>query len=201
VLEGTLRLLHPIMPHIAEEIWQALPHRGDSIVVAPWPADDAAADEAAEAQMGTIAAVVRAVRSMRADLGLPPSAQVAPILQAEGDRQALLEAHRDYVTTLTRASGLTISGSGALASGTIGTVADGVGVALAIAEADRDRARKRLEGELRTVRAAVERTGRRLSDPEFVARAPEEVVEEERRRDGDLRARERVLHGYLEALS
>ncbi len=201
VLEGTLRLLHPIMPHITEEIWQALPHRGDSIVVAPWPTEDpTAADEVAEAQMGTIAAVVRAVRSMRADLGLPAVAPVSPILQAEGDRRAVLEVHRDYVTSLTRVSGLTISGAGALASGTIGTVADGVGVALAIAASDRDRARKRLEAELRTVHTAIERTERRLNDPEFVARAPAEVVEEERRRNGDLHARERVLSGYLESL-
>lgn len=63
VLEGTMRLLHPIMPHITEEIWQLLPHDGASIVVAAWPTgDEFAIDETAEAQVETVMAVVRAIR-------------------------------------------------------------------------------------------------------------------------------------------
>ncbi|MGH2404289.1 MAG: class I tRNA ligase family protein, partial [bacterium] len=201
VLEGTLRLLHPIMPHITEEIWQVLPHSGDSIVVAAWPDEDPAGiDEEAEMQMGTLVAVVRAVRSMRADLDLPAGARIAPILRADQSRRDLLQAHRDYVVALTRASEINIEGDRPQAAGAIGTVADGVGVALAVAEADRERARKRLEGELRSVRTAIERTSRRLGDESFVARAPEEVVEEERRRDRELRTRERVLGEYLKVL-
>jgi valyl-tRNA synthetase len=111
-----------------------------------------------------------------------------------------MEAHRDYVVALGRASEITIADPGALTRGTIGTVADGVGVALAIAEGDRGRARQRLEQELRTVRAGIDRADGRLGDQAFVARAPEEVVEEERRRSADLRARERVLTGFLGAL-
>ncbi|MGQ0550258.1 MAG: valine--tRNA ligase, partial [Armatimonadota bacterium] len=201
VLEGTMRLLHPIMPHITEEIWQALPHQGESIVVASWPAEDAAAiDEAAETRMRTLMAVVRAIRSMRTDLGLPAGARISPTLRANGDADALLRAHRDYIVTLAKAAEISIVGDGSLARGTIGTIADGVGIALAIAEADRDRARRRLEGELRTARTAIERTSRRLADHAFLEKAPEEVVVEERRRESELRARERVLDGYLSAL-
>ncbi len=201
VLEGTLRLLHPIMPHITEEIWQALPHQGASIVVAPWPdADAAAIDDAAEAQMATLMAVVRAVRSMRADLDLPAGAPIAPTLQADGAARTLLESHNEYLLTLTRSSKITVTGGGPQPSGTLGTVADGVGVALAMAEAERARARKRLEGELRAVRSAIERTSQKLGDTSFVARAPDEVVVEERRRDAEHRARERVLRAYLNTL-
>ena len=201
VLEGTLRLLHPIMPHITEEIWQGLPHEGESIVIAPWPAaDPAAIDNEAEQQMGTLMAVVRAVRSIRADLGLQAGARISPTLQAGGDTRALLQAHRDYLVTLARAADLTFAGDGTHAPGTIGTIADGVGVALTIAEADRGRARQRLEDELRAVRTAIARTTQRLSDQAFVARAPAEVVEEERRRESELRTRERVLEGYLTSL-
>ncbi|MGH2373566.1 MAG: valine--tRNA ligase [bacterium] len=201
VLEGTLRLLHPIMPHITEEIWQGLPHEGESIVIAPWPAaDPAAIDEGAEKQMSTLMAVVRAIRSMRADLGLPAGARISPTLQARGETKSLLQAHHDYLVTLARTADLTIAGDGSHAPGTIGTIADGVGVALTIAEADRGRARRRLEDELRTVRTAIARTTQRLADQSFVARAPAEVVEEERRRESDLRTRERVLDGYLSSL-
>ncbi|MBI3997956.1 MAG: valine--tRNA ligase [Armatimonadetes bacterium] len=202
VLEGTMRLLHPIMPHITEEIWQSLPHRGASIVVAPWPAaDPRAIDENAEAQMGTIMAVVRAIRSMRADLGLAPSVPIAPTLRAQPAARTLLEAHQDYVVSLSRASGLVVTVDGTRSPGTVGTVANGVGVSVAISEADRPRARRRIETELHTVRRALDRLSRRLADPEFVTKAPGEVVEEERRREAEMRARERLLTGYLEDLA
>ena len=71
---------------------------------------------------------------------------------------------------------------------------------LAVSEGDRPRARKRLEAELQAARANRERTKGRLEDPAFTTRAPAEVVEEERRRDHDLRGRERVLQRYLEDL-
>jgi valyl-tRNA synthetase len=201
VLEGTMRLLHPIMPHITEEIWQSLPHQGESIVVASWPESNALPiDEDAEARIGTVMAVVRAIRSIRADLGLPPAAQLAPMLRATADAKSMLESHRDYVATLARASGLTIAGDGSATRGTVGTIADGVGVLLAVSETDRPRARKRLESELQAARAHLERTRRRLDDPEFTTRAPAEVVEEERRRDQELRGRERLLQRYLEDL-
>ncbi len=201
VLEGTLRLLHPIMPHITEEIWQGLPHDGESIVITPWPnADPTAIDDAAEKQMSTLMAVVRAIRSMRADLGLPAGTRISPMLQAGGDTRTLLQAHRDYLVTLARATDIIVARDAADAPGTIGTMADGVGVALTIAEADRGRARQRLEDEIRTVRTSIARTTQRLADEAFVARAPEEVVEEERRRERDLRTRERVLDRYLQSL-
>ncbi|MDR7418333.1 MAG: valine--tRNA ligase [Armatimonadota bacterium] len=201
VLEGTLRLLHPIMPHLTEEVWQSLPHAGESIVIAAWPRpDDAAVDEAAETQVGTLMAVVRAVRSMRADLGLAPTARVAPSLRAPRDTQALLAAHRDYLAALTRASQISLGDGAAGQPGTVGTVVEGVEVSLRVAEADRERARKRLQGELSAAHADLERTTRKLADPSFVSRAPAEVVAEERRREAELRVREQVLSGYLAAL-
>jgi valyl-tRNA synthetase len=202
VLEGTMRLLHPVMPHITEEIWQALPHRGESIVVAPWPqARDMAIDEEAEGQMATIMAVVRAIRSLRADLGLLSAAPIAPVLRAESQSRALLESHREYVVTLARAPGLTTDIDGIRRPGTVGTLVAGVEISLEIAEADRARARKRLAGELASIGIDIGRTDSRLADPAFVTRAPAEVVEEERRRIGHLRAREHALAAYLRALA
>jgi valyl-tRNA synthetase len=202
VLEGTLRLLHPIMPHITEEIWQEWPHRGESIVIAPWPAPaDADLDPGAEEQVTTIMAVIRAIRSMRADLGLPAAAQLAPTLRADAAGRKTLESHRDHVATLARASHLSFAGDGVRRAGTIGTVAAGVEVALEVAQADRARARSRLTAELNAVRGDLDRVGRRLNDDSFVARAPADVVEEERRRARDLHARERILTGYLNALA
>lgn len=202
VLEGTLRLLHPIMPHITEEIWQALPHQGDTIMLAPWPMAAATIpDEAAEAAMGTLMAVIRAIRSIRADLGLPASKRIRPVLKASPAAQALLEAHADHVRTLARAADLVFGGDESREGGRIATVADGVEVSLDVAASDRERARARIEGEIRSVAADMARIGRRLADARFIAQAPAEVVEEDRRRQGELHSRQRVLAAYLQALA
>ena len=65
VLEGTLRLLHPFMPFITEEVWQYLPHAGDTIMLASWPEAEAYADEEAEAKMTAVMDMVRAIRNIR----------------------------------------------------------------------------------------------------------------------------------------
>lgn len=203
VLEGTMRLLHPIMPHITEEIWQALPHEGGSIVTAPWPdARGTEQDRAAEAQVEILMAVVRAVRSLRADLGLASAAAVAPVLQAGEEERSLLEAHREYLSWLMRAPGLTIVGEvgGSPTPGAVGTVAGGVRIALGVAEADRHKARHRLQADLASVRADLDRITRKLADASFVAKAPAEVVEEERRRERELRGRGQALEGYVRDL-
>jgi len=150
--------------------------------------------------MGTVVAVVRTIRSLRADLGLPVSAPLAPTLHANAAGRALLAAHTEYVVALARVTGLTIATEGPQPSGAIGTVADGVGISLVIGEGDRPKARRRVQDELQTIRAGLDRVRRRLADPEFAAKAPGEVVEEERRREGDLRSREQVLAGYLATL-
>jgi valyl-tRNA synthetase len=200
-LESTLRLLHPIMPHITEEIWQSLPHRGESIVIAPWPAPaPSAMDPEAEGAVETLIAVVRAIRSLRADLGLAPAAPLAPRVRADGRRAALVDAHRDYIAALGRAPGLTVGG-GTPAAGTVATIADGVEVALEVADADRGRARGRLAGELERARRDLQRVEQRLGDPAFLDRAPADVVEEDRRRCDELRRRVEALAAYLRALA
>jgi valyl-tRNA synthetase len=199
-LEATLRLLHPIMPHITEEVWQSLPHRGESIVVAPWPQTDPSAfDPEAEAAVDTLVAIVRAIRSMRADLGFAPAAPLAPRLRADGGRNALLEGHRAYIAALARAPGLTV-GEPARAGTTVGTMANGVEVSLGVADADRERALKRLAAERERARRDLDRAAQRLGDAAFLDRAPADVVDEERRRRAELQRRAEVLDGYLRAL-
>jgi valyl-tRNA synthetase len=201
VLEGTLRLLHPITPHLTEEIWQLLPHEGASIVIAAWPTGQGfAIDEAAERQMETIVAVVRAIRSLRVDLGMAPTAPLAVTLHAPAAAAQPLYGQVDYIASLARATGLQVAAEPPRQQGAVGTVADGVGVSVAIAEGDRPKARARLQGELRSVQGTLARVRARLADTAFASKAPAEVVEEERRRADELATRERVLAGYLTAL-
>jgi valyl-tRNA synthetase len=201
VLEGTMRLLHPIMPHITEEIWQLLPHDGESVVVAPWPTGEGfAVDEAAERQVETLMAVIRAIRSLRADLGLPPTASLSTTLHVTGRAAAALRGQEEYIATLARAAGLAVTSDAPRHAHSVGTTANGVGVSVLITEGDRPRARTRVQHELRTVRSGLARVRAHLADPDFATKAPPDVVAEERRREGDLAARERVLTGYLTML-
>jgi valyl-tRNA synthetase len=201
VLEGTLRLLHPVMPHITEEVWLGLPHADESIVTSPWPTRAAGEDPEAQAATNTVMNVIRAIRSLKADLGLSPTAPVAPTIGAAGTAQATVETYAPYISALARAPQMTLAAGTGGVQGGVGALVDGVLVSLTVSDADRDRARKRLSTELAAARNDLAKTRTRLADSSFVDRAPAEVVAEERRRQADLELRERTLAGYLSALA
>ncbi|MDQ7828242.1 MAG: valine--tRNA ligase [Armatimonadota bacterium] len=202
VLEGSLRLLHPIMPFITEEVWQRLPHRGESIMVAPWPeVPESWVDPEVEATGDRLVAVVRAIRSLRADLGVPPGTRVPAVLRAPAELHPTLGALRPYIAALARSDPLTVEDlAAARPAGTAGLLADGVEVLLPVAPADRDRIRARLAQELARVSAELQRVEGRLRSADFQARAPQPVVEAETARREALRERSRVLEGHLAAL-
>src|SRR5579871_4467724 len=110
-LETTLRLLHPIIPFITEEIWQALPHAGETISTAPypqgWPFNPE--DEQAEAGMALTIEATRALRNLRSELGIAPGARLAgAALTGAADAKATLIANADLIANLARLSALEI---------------------------------------------------------------------------------------------
>src|SRR5439155_7706964 len=124
VLDRTMRLLHPVMPHLTEEVWQRLPHEGESIMLADWPeAREEWVDAAAEADFGLLMDVVRTIRSIKADFGLPPTAGRA-ILVAHGEAGALVTGHRSTIRSLSRLADLDVGGAAPehAAAGVIGPV-------------------------------------------------------------------------------
>ena len=204
VLEGAMRLLHPIMPHITEEVWQLLPHEGESIMISPWPEVPGEwIDEEAERTADRLIAVIRAIRSLRVDMGVAAGAAVAPVLRpADGDTRAQLEALGPYITALARASQLTVHLPDAVPPARAAAAAvDGVEVFLPIGEAEVDAIRRRLTQELERVRGELARVDGRLASEDFLTRAPAEVVETERRRQDDLARRRDTLTRYLRALA
>src|SRR5581483_1613460 len=104
VLETTLRLLHPITPFITEEIWQALPHRGESLILAPCPQPEPAwSDPEAEAAMALTIETTRALRNLRAELGIAPGARLtAAALPTTATARAALTANADLIANLAR---------------------------------------------------------------------------------------------------
>jgi valyl-tRNA synthetase len=191
VLETTLRLMHPIIPFITEEIWQALPHQGESISVAPYPAWEATrADPAAEIAMTTITEAVRALRNMRAETGIAPGILLrgAAVVELPND-PIRRENNASIIASLARLSVLDIlDAAPSPESGRwIGTpVFNGVEVFLQIGDAlDTGKERARIEKELEEAEKQIARSEGMLNNPNFVEKANPERVEEERRRLAD----------------
>jgi len=186
VLEATLRLAHPVIPFITEELWQRVSvlagrRREDettSLMIQPYPQSQAdRIDEAAEAQMAQLKAMVEQVRTLRGEMGLSP-AQRIPLL-AIGDRQAL-EGVFPYMKALAKLSDASVVAAFPQADAPV-AVAGETRLMLHIEVdlgAERERLKKeiaRLEGELAKARA-------KLANPSFVERAPVTVVAQERER-------------------
>ncbi len=174
VLEALLRLLHPVMPFVTDELWTALTGE-DSVMVAPWPAFRYA-DPAAEAEMASLMRLVTEVRRFRADQGLRPGQRVAARLA--GIEGTPLAGHEDRIRTLLR---LREAGDGFSASARLS--AEGVTVELDVAGAvDVAAERRRLDKDLAAARREAEQAQRKLANAEFLAKAPEAVVAKTRQR-------------------
>jgi len=185
VFESALRLLHPFMPFITEELWQNIPHRGDSIVVAPFPQYDAAfANRAVESQMEKIQDVITKIRNIRGEMNLDPKIAVTVrVATADSEISAILSDARDYIFRLAQVRQVEIVPQ--LSGDKMAARAVAAGCSLEIPLAgliDVEAERARLSKEVQKTRAEIEKLERKLADAAFVARAPKEVVGENRRR-------------------
>ena len=188
-LDRTLRLLHPVMPFVTEEIWALMPEAGDGIggergmlATAAWPLPDSARiDEDAEAEVGRLIEAVTALRRYRDEVGAKPSAALRGRLVADG-----YGATGEHLARLARLELI----DGEVENGDVlATVPiPGGGVQVLPSDAfDPAEAEKRLAARRESLRAEIERAERRLANEKFVERAPAEVVEEERRKLGEYR--------------
>lgn len=193
VLDKLLRLLHPVIPFVTEELWTTLTGR-DTIVTAAWPAADPQwEDKESEALIESLQRLVTEVRRFRADQGLKAGQKVAAVLEW-GDSP--LAAHEEGVRSLLR---LTAPEEGF--SATASLPVEGAVVRLDTAGAiDVAAERKRLEKDLAAARKEVEQMGRKLSNEAFMAKAPEAVVEKNRARLAQAEADIARIQGQLAAL-
>jgi valyl-tRNA synthetase len=199
-LSVILRLLHPVIPFVTEEIWRKLPGERESIMIAPFPAADCGRpDPGAETRMKTLMAVITAVRNIRGEMNVPPSLRVETVMMAEDNGQKeVIEAHREYITTLTRSKSLDLVGPGQKPKGAAAQVADGVEVFVVLTGIiDFAEERKRLTKELAKVDQDMDRANKKLANPGFVQKAPEDVVQRERDRVEELSVRREKLDHNL----
>ncbi|HTU01149.1 MAG TPA: valine--tRNA ligase [Candidatus Sulfotelmatobacter sp.] len=204
VLERSLRLLHPIMPFITEEIWQKLLSPGLSIMVAPWPRPDLGVeDRPAVASMELVMGITREVRNLRSTYGLSPALRVPLVLHtSEPEQPAILEAGRGILISLARLADVTIGPDVARPAFAATAVVAGVEVHVPLEGLiDLEEERKRLQRELDRIEAALARTGRKLGNAEFLAKAPEAVVSKERATQEELRVTQAKLRESLARLA
>jgi valyl-tRNA synthetase len=181
-----LRLLHPVMPFITEALWRRFPSRpaSASISIAPWPAPDARAQDAAALRdFGVVQELVAAVRTIRAEYGIPPGQAVRAIVSGESPATiSALEQERGTITRLAKLSQLTLGESQERVGGHA-VLSDGTAVFVPLGDAiDVGRECGRLGSEVDRLARLVDTQVQKLGNQQFVARAPQEVVERERQK-------------------
>lgn len=188
VLDRTQRLIHPFMPFISEEIWQHLPHEGDTITLAAWPVYDAQF-EAPEAvrEMELLMDIIRAVRNIRAEVNVPMSKKIELLVKPSGrDVETILSRNEEYLRRFCSTSELSISAELASPDKAMTAVVTGAELFLPLAGLiDIAQEVARLEKEMQTLIGEVTRIEKKLSNEGFIAKAPAKVIEEEKAKMAD----------------
>ncbi|MBO0994090.1 valine--tRNA ligase [Bacillus sp. SD088] len=188
VLDQTLRLLHPIMPFITEEIWQHLPHSGMSITASEWPkADERYMDQEAVSEMKLLMDIIRSVRNIRAEVNTPMSKQINLMLKAkDGKVLKALAANKQYIEKFCNPQNLEIGTTIEMPEKAMSAVVTGVELFLPLAGLiNIEEELARLQKEWDKWNKEVERVQKKLANERFVAKAPEAVVNEERAKEKD----------------
>ncbi len=192
VLEKILVLLHPVMPFITEEIWHKLPHTsGLSIMRAAFPeAQSERIDTEAEEQMETLMEIVVAIRNIRGEMNVSPALKVEVVCLCDRDReQKLLEQQQRIVMDLAKVSRLTVARTGEIGKPkhAAGTVVRQVEVFVVLKDIlDLEGESNRLQKELAKLEKEFGLTHRKLSNGDFLQKAPSEVIEKEREKNARL---------------
>jgi len=202
-LDRILKLLHPFMPFITEEIWQHLPGTGKSIAVAPFPvAEPGWRDEAAEKAMAMVQAVIVETRTIRTENKIAPKDKLGAVVKAAGPAEKeALEAEAASLKTLAGLATIEFAAALPEGAGLLKGVAGPFEIGLVPGQpADAGQERDRLQRELSRIAAEVEKIERKLGNADFVAKAPAAVVAGNRTRLEELRARRDKLGRNLAAL-
>ncbi|HUO86016.1 MAG TPA: class I tRNA ligase family protein, partial [Thermoanaerobaculia bacterium] len=201
VLDRSLRLLHPVMPFLTEEVWLRLPGRQaihpETITLAPYPAAEPAWEAAeVECHMAALIEVVTRVRGLRADLEVPPGERVGLALGAADPALAgFLDAQSALIADLCRAE---LLAAGAVTAGAARDLVAGVELAIAVPQrALGPEDRQRLEKELDKIDGEIAGAESRLADERFLAKAPPAVVAGNRSRLAELRERRQRIVATL----
>jgi valyl-tRNA synthetase len=206
VLETILRLLHPWMPHVTEEVWQLLTQANQttSISVQPYPTPDPSwVNPQLEREFGLVTQLITSLRNLRAEAGLKPHQTITALLVTEDpEEQRILTAAQAYIRELAKVESLEIAGSLAtepkqVAAAVVGTVQVLVPLAGLV---DVEALRAKLQKDLAKLEKEAQGIRTRLENPNFLSRANPEVVQASRKQLAELEAQMQLLQARLEKL-
>ncbi len=204
VLDQCLRMLHPYVPFVTEEIWQHIPHEGPALIIARWPqADQDFMDDEAESHMALLMDLIRGIRNIRAEYNVQPARRISASIQAE-EWADLLTAQRDLLARLANLDSESLQIAPRLdaapaqsASVAVRNVTTYLPLAALV---DLDAERQRLQRELENMTRQIERSEILLAGDGFAKRAPVDVVQRERDKLDSLKASRISLEKRLKGL-
>lgn len=188
VLDKILKLLHPIMPFVTEEIWQHIPHEGETIMHSEWPVAVAEwSDPEADKEMAALQNVIRSVRNIRAEMNVAPKKPVDLLIKTATDRETkIFEQNKTYIERFCNPSALEIGTAIQAPEKAVSAVISGADIYLPLSGLiNLDDEISRLNKELDKMNAEVERVEKKLNNSRFVDKAPEQVVNQEREKQAD----------------
>ncbi|MBG9655665.1 valine--tRNA ligase [Cytobacillus firmus] len=203
VLDNTMRLLHPFMPFITEEIWQNLPHSGESITVAQWPAvNDEYTDNQAANEMKLLVEIIRSVRNSRAEVNTPMSKKIKMMVRAK-DQEILvtLENNRAYIERFCNPEELVLALEVETPDKAMTAVVTGAEIILPLEGLiNIEEEVARLQKEWDKLNKEVERVQKKLSNEGFIKKAPEKVIEEEKAKEQDYSEKRAAVEARIREL-
>lgn len=203
VLDNTMRLLHPFMPFITEEIWQNLPHSGESITVAQWPAvNDEYTDNQAANEMKLLVEIIRSVRNSRAEVNTPMSKKIKMMVRAK-DQEFLttLENNSAYIERFCNPEELVLALEVETPDKAMTAVVTGAEIILPLEGLiNIEEEVARLQKEWDKLNKEVERVQKKLSNEGFIKKAPEKVIEEEKAKEQDYSEKRAAVEARIREL-
>jgi valyl-tRNA synthetase len=202
-LSVILRLLHPIMPFVTEELWHHLPDSRGSIMIAPFPEPDPSLEDVqAEGEMALTMEVITAIRNIRGEINIAPAAQLQAVALGSAEFTDLLAAHTDYVKNLAKLSQLELRASGERPRLAASAVVRELEVFVPLEGVlDFEEESRRLQKEIDKLEPELARVNGKLANDSFLSRAPAEIVAKEREKSARLGAKLDKLQAQLERLA
>jgi len=203
VLDNTMRLLHPFMPFITEEIWQNLPHAGESITTAAWPVvKPELSDDQAAQEMKLLMEMIRSVRNIRAEVNTPMSKKIKMLVKAK-DAAVLkaIENNRGYIERFCNPEELQLGVDIDVPEKAMTAVITGLEIILPLEGLiNIDEEIARLEKEYEKLNKEVDRVQKKLSNEGFMKKAPESVIAEERAKEQDYLEKRSIVEARIKEL-
>ena len=199
-LGSTLKLLHPFMPFVTEEIWQSLPHEGEALIVAPWPEyEEGHAFPQAEAEMKKVMELITAVRTRRSEMNVPPSKKAHLMVETAAPQAFVTE--QEAIARLAYCSSVEVGGHFEQTEGSVTVVTAACRGYLPMDDlVDKKAETARLQKELEGAKKQLATAQAKLQNEKFISKAPQNVIDGVKDNAEKLQEKVRMIEESLKAL-